>query len=799
MKKDTSKKKLHYHVEQIAWIIDPNVGPEEFIKFLLVRFRQAKDIWTVYEVTSLEQKSTRNPFRYYYYLFILSTLAYQQLQKVNETEDVISKEQPVWFPIQAYDDNYGRLVKYYYNLKGKEGSTYRYKAIPPKLREGMREMFLPQSKRKAAKCSRIELKEELSPDDFHFWNIEDFPVEMFSGQTPKKIETKELDFHKIPVDIDIINNSIHQFRLSKRWAQWERKVTAAAKKKYGILEPMEKVLDMANNGPFKHPVWFRPSGPLAIDFQHHRVHINKEKVTALKDHVLNHQISMIEAPPATGKTVLVRCLALECYNNKNMEILYFDFASMRDLSPIKLAEEIESTEGLFIIENIHLEPRKLSTLLSKLHNLDGRHILLTSRPLFSQKAYLSPDQLKEISFFSHGEIFDDADDIIELYTSQEQMFPSLIKSQDKIKEITFGNYKMLGYLLEGCTSKKGRGEPEEWIEEGVNRELEQLEYAIEAQDGPDRTLPEVLLSLAPLYMDEILTEESFLRNELGFNKDDFRALDILIELGEVRSQRTKDGFVFYGLFHSAQAKACWNYGTIYKKRRMLPEYDEFVYRYVSSGMPNGLEAVLKKEEPAFRQIVKKLKRDSKLETVIENSVEAELFADMLHRLEDAKIVSGIKIVEAAVRHIEKNNLFFNGLFIRYFCQSYSKTGKELWTRCKKELATRLNRSKNISDATTFIQSISQSFPYMAKELCDLVNPVELAENLIPSKGPSDIGFYIHDIFECNSELGEKIWPLFRKKIETLGGDTELKRTVSIVKTIEKGAGISDRMIIKSFD
>ena len=116
-KKDTSKRELNYHIDKIAWVIDPGAGPEDLLKFVLARFNETGNVWTVYEVMSLEiVKSTKNPFRYYYYLFILSALAYQQLQKDTSKQSATSKEPLVQFPIYAKDPVYGRLVKYYYGL-----------------------------------------------------------------------------------------------------------------------------------------------------------------------------------------------------------------------------------------------------------------------------------------------------------------------------------------------------------------------------------------------------------------------------------------------------------------------------------------------------------------------------------------------------------------------------------------------------------------------------------------------------------------------------------------------------------
>ncbi|MFC1794881.1 hypothetical protein ACFL3Q_15000, partial [Planctomycetota bacterium] len=589
-KKDNSKRDLNYHIDKIAWVLDPDAGPEDLLKFVLARFKETGDMWIVYEVTSLEVKPTKNPFRYYYYLFILSALAYQQLQKDNRKRSTTSKEPLVQFPIYAHDSVYGLMVRHYYNIGGKEkdGKGYRYLAIPDKLRQGMRAMFEPNTKGNAAKKSKITLIDGFTTESFHFWNLEGFPVDIFSGQTLKEVDIEKLNFPKTPVDIDVINDSIHKFRFSKRWFYWEKgRKSKGIAKETPYFEPIEDILrmDMPSEGLFKDPAWFRPSGPLAIDFQHRRVHINKEKVADLKEHVLNHQISMLESPAATGKTVLVRSLAFEPYEDKKSEIFHFDCASKRDFSPTELADEIGSTEGIFIIENMHLEPRKVSPLFSKLQNLTNRHILFTSRPLFRKREYLSTDDLREIHFFPQPKLFEDADKIIDLYFSGVLEHPLSSEKRNKVKKNTSGNYKMLGYALEGCVQKKGKGEPEKWLEVGVNRELQRLEYVIEGTDGPNSIFPEIVLALSPLYMNEVLTEESFLRDELHFDKDDLKALSILVELGEVTSQKTQDGYVFYGLPHSVQAKAYWEYGLTYRNRKALPEYEEFIHKYAVSDTP----------------------------------------------------------------------------------------------------------------------------------------------------------------------------------------------------------------------
>jgi len=260
---------------------------------------------------------------------------------------------------------------------------------------------------------------------------------------------------------------------------------------------------------------------------------------------------------------------------------------------------------------------------------------------------------------------------------------------------------------------------EDWLEVGVNRELQRLEYSTEGSDGPSQLFPEILLALAPLYMNEVLTEESFLRDELHFNRDDFQALEDLVELGEIKTQRTQDGFVFYGLHHSTQAEAYWNYGTIYRNRRNMPEYEDFIYRYASFGPPNGIEAIHKIGKDELRRIVKRLDTNDKLLSLIKNSRTPLLIIDIFISLKNAEVVAKPKIIEVLAHHIKNSNhLLLSGIAIGLFREFFNTTGKELWRQCKNNLADRLSQSADLLEASNFIRTVCLNFPDIEKDLCD---------------------------------------------------------------------------------
>lgn len=614
MARDTSKRELEYHVDQIAWIMDPEAGPGKLLRFVLAHCKETKKMWTVYEV-----KSSERSFRYYWYIFILTALAYHLLQKDDQEQFTVSGEQFVQFPLHANDPVYGLMVRHYYGLNVKEtdGKPYRYLAIPVTLRQGMRAIFKPVSRGGGAKNSRIELTADFTRADFSFWNVRDFPVDMFADQTPREVDIKKLNFPKIPVSPDVIDASIRQIHLSKWWNLWEKgsRKKKAARISHEYFQPIEDTLQISATD--RQSKWFRNSGPIYVDFRDGKICINKKRVAALEKHILSHKISMLEWPSGTGKTVLVRSVCYEHLGDEDRKIFYFDCGHDREFLVLELINEIERKDGILIVENIHLAIRKLRIIFLELQsrNLPDKHILFTSSVRISERAFLSPDELAEMNFFPQHELFEDADEIISRYTSGELEQPLPLMKHEDIKKITRGNYKWLGYVLQGCVKEMGKGDPKQWLRKGVMFELEHLEYGLEnpvVLNRLNKHLPEVLVALSPLYMNEILTAEIFLTKNLHFKEQDLGAL---VDLGKITRHQSRDGHIFYGLPHMVQAGAYWKYGQAYKDRRNLGDYKKFIYDYALSGAPNTLEPIL--QSAANNKLLKRVSPHDEIADVVD--------------------------------------------------------------------------------------------------------------------------------------------------------------------------------------
>lgn len=775
-------------VEQIGFVVDTNAKPDKCFTHLLVQFKRGPSKLSKFTVSASET----HIFKYYYWLFVMSILAYRRSRWEYSKKTDWPKKEPISFPltenvdpkeIKHERDLYRFMVRYYYNLV--KANPNRYTTFPKeicKLRDSVVTIFKPTDhqgrKWGSEKGKAIELfpgvKNQKIEQAIFFCKKEDFPG--FDLNDPG---LNQIDISNRPqpglIDGEILDRVLDDIRKSDFWKRWEetaekkRNAVKAkgnvTKKKSGLFMTTEDILrmDISSRGPFKEPTWFRPSGPLAIDFQNRRVHVNKEKVAALKEHVLNHQVSMLESPAATGKTVLVRSLAFETYKNEKLDFFYFDCDSKRFFSPAELADEIESTEGIFIIENMHLEARKLAPMIAELRNLTNRHILFTSRPLFRKRDYLSPDELKVIHFFPQPGVFEDANDIIDLYFSGAHKQPLSLEKHNRIKKVTSGNYKMLGYALEGCEQKKGKGEPEEWIEEGVKRELQRLEYVLEGPKGPNQIFPEIVLALSPLYMKEILTEESFLRDGLYFDKEDFQALNALVELGEVTSQRTSNGHVFYGLPHSVQAKAYWNYGTLYKNRRELKEHETFVHDYVALGIANSLEIISKSPIALQETLTTKLVENGNLGKVIKYEPS---FCNIAHWSEKHLTVKFFNKDVASSLSNRLNNAEAKDT-VNYLSRLDSEIENMVWRSIDRHKFANKMLTQNYPERLiSYLHYFQEHKKYIGKEVCELIQ-AKLSMRLQKEGNPLNICYCIEAVRSIDKTIGENMWFSSLRKVVAL--------------------------------
>ena len=81
----------------------------------------------------------------------------------------------------------------------------------------------------------------------------------------------------------------------------------------------------------------------------------------------------------------------------------------------------------------------------------------------------------------------------------------------------------MSYALERHAKNDGKGTPESWLEKRVQEDLNDLKNF-------NKVFPEILVALAPLYKNEVLTAEDYLIDKLKF---DYEALDQLAQRNEM--------------------------------------------------------------------------------------------------------------------------------------------------------------------------------------------------------------------------------------------------------------------------
>lgn len=391
--------------------------------------------------------------------------------------------------------------------------------------------------------------------------------------------------------------------------------------KFRYLRPIRDVLEIYEQAlKPENAQWFRKRGPIAADFVYKKYYPRQKTIGRLESLVLDNPVSFLIGESATGKTVLALNLAYELYRTKKKQVYYFDCDKERDFSRSSLASDIRSTTGIIIIENIHLAPQKFQSLCSDFKLDKDRHILFTARP--SLYDYLS-SKSEDLSKLPNLRIrpFKDVNRLIDHFVSDQCDSPLAPEVIEQIKDVSSESFWLLAYALMGYIASNGHGRPKDWIETGVTKDLQDLENIRAGY-------PEVLIAISTLYRIETLTAENYLTSHLGCSLD---VLNALAREGQITRQQSSEGYVFYGLPHSALADAYWEFGQKYKWRMSISQYENLLYDYASSGAPNGLEAIVQAEENRPRRKATALLADKgKLADVITNEQFVQTVARWLY-------------------------------------------------------------------------------------------------------------------------------------------------------------------------
>jgi hypothetical protein len=242
-KKNNTETSSKYSVDQLMWIVDTKAKDREALSFLLAHHKGRGKGWQKYEVKPLDYS-----IRYYYYLFILSVLAYHHLRKDSIENSVLGTMEFDGFPLYANNSVFGQIVKYLYYLKGKKNE---FPTIPLDLREGVRETIFKPRSRYNSLISRIKLLlDDDGTDHFLFWEAEGFPAHMFRDQTPTIVDIEKINFPRVPVGIEHLDKIVHQICHIDSWEKWDK----GLKHKRHILptksEPLNKPPYYVPNKPY---------------------------------------------------------------------------------------------------------------------------------------------------------------------------------------------------------------------------------------------------------------------------------------------------------------------------------------------------------------------------------------------------------------------------------------------------------------------------------------------------------------------------------------------------------------------
>ena len=412
--------------------------------------------------------------------------------------------------------------------------------------------------------------------------------------------------------------------------------------RFQYLRPIRDVLEIYEQSlKPENAQWFRKRGPIAADFVHKKFHPRHETLERLESLVFGNPVSLLQGEPATGKTVLALNLAYELYRKKE-QVYYFDCDKERNFSRSSLVSDIGKITGIIIIENIHLAPQKFQSLCSDFKLDKDRHILFTCRPSLYDYQSSKSEDLSELPTLAIRP-FEEVNKLIDHFVSDQLASPFPPEVLEEIQDVSSDSFWLLAYALMGYIASNGRGRPKDWIETGVTKDLHDLENICAGY-------PEILIAISTLYRIETLTAENYLTSHLGCSLD---VLNALVREGQITRQQSSEGYVFYGLPHSALADAYWEFGQKYKWRMNISQYENFLYDYASSGAPNGLEAIVQAEEDRPRRKATALLADKgKLADIIANEQFVQTVARWLYTA-DTRIVARDNIIASLVHRVEE--------------------------------------------------------------------------------------------------------------------------------------------------
>lgn len=313
-------------------------------------------------------------------------------------------------------------------------------------------------------------------------------------------------------------------------------------------------------------MFFRPEGPLFIDFENKFVVENGTK----RDEIINNlesrkAVLLISDKPASGKSVLVRSILYKKVIESVHTQYFFASPQYRDINSYELFRRAidnynsEVEHGLLIIEDAHLNPELVNYILAYTDEFQHLEIILTSRKIeeFSITGENNFNSIKLVTVEPTDELIYE---IIKKYLKKK--LPHLENKSKEVKDVIDEIFKkklftdkvnlwLLSYAFRAMKDNELYID-EQKILSYIAKDLKKIGSFFKHTNT--RALSEqLLITLSVLYRFEIPTDVSFLEayyHKKGHKITDISStLDSLYEIKEV----TKNGNL-YGLHHSAIAE-----------------------------------------------------------------------------------------------------------------------------------------------------------------------------------------------------------------------------------------------------
>ena len=534
-------------------------------------------------------------------------------------------------------------------------------------------------------------------------------------------------------------------------------VVSSEKDLYRLLK-VEEVLETKNPPPAR---WFREGGPVYSDFKQEKFY-RRPEVETIKQQILSNHFFLLEGEAATAKTTIMRTVMYDLYEAGERKIYYFDIARRRNFDEDHLIRSIRSVPGLFIIENVHLELRKVQWIYERFETDPDRRFLLTWRK--PDKEFQDPESklLHGISKLTLG-LFEDVEKLIDAYCS-DPCTPTVVrqKRQDIVSNCR-KDFWLLACALQGCGDSQGQGDPLSWIANKIKTRLVGLETC---GDPHADQYPEIIVALSALYKNEVITDQNFLR-KLGFSK---AALNGLVERGEITWQKDTNDNVFYGLHHSTLADAYWEHGREYVSHRKTRKYEDFIYEYALSETPNSLEAVIKSNNESRRRLLVSLSENGQMLKVIESELSLNTFIDWLLIMNNLKLLDrnyfySKKLLEIFASKIATtDSVCLIGAFVYLIYDIDHDWGSKLWEVVDHEkLADKFTECNNFWDAGLFIMWMEKADRNNAWEICERLNLKRLSYNMRQAQNFHNICWCIGNILRVNKTKGRELLNILGKE------------------------------------